>query len=75
MTNNVKSERVRIGLTQEELADALGIHVNTVRLWERGECKPSSNNLLAMREIFGCTPDYLLGLTDERIGHEVTTLA
>lgn len=66
MTKNIKSERVRAGLTQEQLADIVGVHVNTVRMWERDESKPGSLSLLAMSKIFDCAPDYLLGLTDER---------
>lgn len=66
MTQNIKSERVRIGMTQGELAERLNTHVNTVRAWEQGKAKPGSINLLAMTKIFCCTPDYLLGLTDER---------
>ena len=66
MVMNIKSERVRIGLTQEELADLIGAHVNTIRLWENGERQPSSNGLISLSRLFGCTADYLLGLTEER---------
>ena len=65
--HNIKSERVRIGLSQNELADDLGIHVNTLRAWESGAAKPGSMNLIKLCELFGCSADYLLGLTDERL--------
>ena len=66
MTKNIKSERVRIGLSQDVLAEKLGVHVNSVRKWENGETQPGSMSLIAMSKIFNCSPDYLLGLTDER---------
>ena len=34
---SIKPLRRRLGLTQKALADALGVHANTVARWERGE--------------------------------------
>lgn len=64
---NIKSERVRIGLSQEQMASELGVHVNTLRMWESNESVPGSINLMKMVRLFGCSADYLLGFTDERI--------
>ncbi len=66
MTKNIKSERVRIGLSQDVLAEKIGVHVNSVRKWENGETQPGSLSLIAMSKLFSCSPDYLLGLTEER---------
>ncbi|WP_281657517.1 helix-turn-helix domain-containing protein [Collinsella stercoris] len=66
MTYNIKSERVRIGMSQEEVAEELGVHVNSVRQWESNSVQPSSMSLISLSRLFGCSPDYLLGLTDER---------
>lgn len=55
MTKNIKSERVRIGLSQDVLADKLGVHVNSVRKWENGETQPGSLSLIAMSKIFNCS--------------------
>lgn len=37
----IRSLRERVGLTQEELAQALGITVGTVSRWEKGRFRPS----------------------------------
>ena len=34
--DEIKDRRRRLGLTQAELASALGVHVDTVNGWERG---------------------------------------
>ena len=68
MISNLRGERCRQDLSQEELATTLGVSSATVRLWEAGTTKPSASNLLAMSDMFGCSVDYLLGRTDERKG-------
>jgi len=38
---DIKSIRERLGLTQEQLANKLGVSWATVARWERGKGKPS----------------------------------
>ena len=48
MTLDLKRAREALALTQKELADRLGVHVDSVRHWERGRVpmsKPASNLL------------------------------
>lgn len=68
MSNNIKVERARLDLTQTELAEAIGVTVQTICKWEAeiGTCP--SDKLLEMRNVFGCSLDYLVGLVDERGG-------
>ena len=63
---NIASERVRLGLTQEGLADQLGVARQTVLRWENGKTTPPTSAVYMMANIFGCSTDYLIGLTDER---------
>lgn len=66
MALNIKAERVRLGLSQEEVAENLGIHVNTLRQWESGKSVPNIMNLIKLTDFYKCNSDWLLGLTDER---------
>ncbi len=70
MRFNMKAERVRKGLTIKEVAREIGVHENAVMRWENGESEPLGINLVKMSRLYGCAPDYLLGLTDERTAKE-----
>ena len=63
---NIASERVRIGLTQEGLAEQLGVARQTVLRWENGKTNPPTSAVYMMANLFGCSTDYLLGITDVR---------
>lgn len=60
------SERVMAGISQQKLADELNVSKSTVSRWERGAGEPNGSMLVAMSRIFGCSTDYLLGLTTDR---------
>ena len=64
--NNIASERVRISQSVEDVAKVAGVTVSAVRKWESGETVPSGERLVLLARHFGCTPDYLLDMTDER---------
>lgn len=68
MISNLRGERCRQDLSQDELAERLGVSSASIRQWESGATRPSASNLLAMSDMFGCSVDYLLGRTDERKG-------
>lgn len=68
MISNLRGERCRLDLSQDELAKQLGVSPASIRQWEAGTAKPSASCLLAMSDLFGCSTDYLLQRTDERKG-------
>lgn len=65
MYNNIKAERARRGWTIAETARRYGKSEKTLRNWEKNEKKLSSSEIRRFAEIFGCSADYLLGLTDK----------
>ncbi len=48
-------------LSQEALAEKLGLSRQAVSKWERGESSPDTVNLIALSRIYGVTIDELLG--------------
>ena len=49
------------GLTQQRLADKLGVTAQAVSKYETGQSLPDVQMLKSLATIFGCTTDYLLG--------------
>lgn len=68
MPYNIKSERVRLGLSAEDVAKDVGVSLTALYAWEVGASQPKAENLLRLSSIFDCSPEYLLGMTDERHG-------
>lgn len=42
---DICSARKKLGLSQEQLAEALGVSRNTIGRWERGECAPNADKV------------------------------
>ena len=59
------------GMTQNELADKVGLSRSAIAMWEVGANEPDSGMLIQLSMLFGCSVDYLLGLSDARFGPEV----
>ena len=60
--NILKRLRLREGLTQQQLADKLGITKSVVSYYELQERYPSPEILMKLSAIFHVSTDYLLGL-------------
>lgn len=43
------------------LSELCGLHPDAVRRYERGECEPTLESLVAIAEFFGVTIDFLVG--------------
>lgn len=61
---NIKDIRLRKGLTQSEVASALGVSSVVYSRYETGKRQPSIDVLIQMADVFGVTVDYLLGRQD-----------
>ena len=53
--------RFRYGLTQNELAEIIGIKRNTYSDWENGKTEPSFENLIKLADLFEVSLDWLFG--------------
>ena len=53
--------RRKAGMSQEALADQLGISRQAVSRWEVGIAIPSMDNLMALSKLFGVPTDELMG--------------
>lgn len=53
--------RKRRGISQEELAERLGVSRQAVSKWERGEAAPDTDNLIALADLYCVSLDQLLG--------------
>ena len=62
---NIKSLRKARDITQEALAEMLGVSCQSVSRWELGTCYPDMELLPAIAEIFQSSVDSLLGLDDK----------
>ena len=49
----LKAHRMRCQMTQEFVAEALGVSRQAVSKWETGTADPSTSNLLALAKLFG----------------------
>lgn len=58
--NNLLKYRKKNGLSQEELAEKIGVSRQAVSKWERGEASPDTDNLILLAQIYGVTLDELL---------------
>ena len=56
----IQTLRRRKGRTREELADALGVPLQTVAEWESDEALPDTRTVLALSRLFGVSTDLLL---------------
>jgi len=60
---NIMQLRKAAGLSQEQLAEQIGVSRQTVSKWETGQSAPELEKLLALSQIFGVSTDTLLGNT------------
>ena len=56
----LKAHRQKCGMTQEYVAEALGVSRQAVSKWETGAAEPSTSNLLALAKLYGVDPGELL---------------
>lgn len=58
----LKSHRKLKNLTQEEVAEKIGVSGQAVSKWEKGECLPDCYNLKMLGDLYGISLDVLLNM-------------
>lgn len=62
--DKIKELRVSKNLSQQQLADKLGLSQSAVAKWELGKTEPTASAIIAIAKFFNETTDYILGLED-----------
>ena len=62
LSDRIREQRKKMGITQGELADRIGGGLKTVNDYERGARQPSYEKLLRLATLFNVSTDYLLGV-------------
>lgn len=63
---NMKGLRIENGLSQADVAEYLGIPINTYRNYENGANKIKLNELYQLAQYYDVQMDFMLGLTTQR---------
>lgn len=56
--------RKAVELNQDQVAEAIGVHKQTISRWESGKRAPNGEEIRMLVELFGCSADFVLGLSD-----------
>ena len=56
----IKKHRMECQMTQEFVAETLGVSRQAVSKWENGSSDPSTTNLIALASLFDITPEEML---------------
>lgn len=67
IANNICFYRKKNGLTQNQLAEQLGVKTTTVSTWERAASSPDIETLYVICKIFGVSLDDMYGVNTEKI--------
>lgn len=60
ISEKIKQERERIGISQKRLAELLNVDMQTVWRWENGSRSPRDKMKQKLADIFGVTVSYLM---------------
>lgn len=64
LADSIRKYRKENHMSQDELAERLGVSRQSVSLWENGQTQPTIDNIIALAKIFHISSDVLLGVSD-----------
>lgn len=63
--DRIRERRVKLGFTQDQLADLIGMKRANIAAYEANRNSPPSEVLPKLADALKCSADYLLGMVDE----------
>ncbi len=60
IANRLYEYRKKAGLSQDQLAEKIGVSRQAVSKWERGEASPDTENLIALSDVYNVSLDELI---------------
>ena len=66
----IQKERTRLGLSQEKLAEQVGVSRQAVSKWKLDDAVPDTDTLVPLARALGLSVDALLGNLPEEAGEE-----
>ena len=63
LAENIRRYRKNLGLTQDQLAERLGVTLGAVSKWERGSSQPDLSYIMDLAELFHVSVDALIGFS------------
>ncbi|MCL2311359.1 MAG: helix-turn-helix domain-containing protein [Firmicutes bacterium] len=70
----IKSLREEKCLTQKSMAEEIKININTLASYEKGTREPNFETLIKLADYFGCSTNYLLGVSTARNAERVKAI-
>ena len=61
----IKAQRIKMGYTQEQLAEEMCVHKSTISAYENDKVDIKSSVIVELSNKLGTTPNYLLGFEKE----------
>ncbi len=71
----LKQRRLELGLTQQQLANAIGVKFQQIQKYERGSNRVSSSNLFALANILQADLSYFFSPSSDNYNFPDTTMA
>ena len=63
--------RKRQNISREELAEKIGVHINVIGRYERGETKPSLKIAIKLAATLSVSIDFLVGVINEEVNTDL----
>jgi len=61
ISKRIKELRISLNLSQQKLAQEIGVTQKAIDFWEKGINEPKASYILNLAKFFGVSCDYLLG--------------